>query len=84
MGEPIDTSEVRPDSGGEPVRGFRISQLHYDFRRIDEGIEVQIPYVYRNVTGDPVYFINCNEIIVCGTAPKGWRRGYSPRRRVRT
>lgn len=53
-----------PGSGGEPVRGFRTSQLHYDARRVADGIEISIPYVYRNVTGDSVYFINCNEIIV--------------------
>jgi hypothetical protein len=51
-------------SGGEPVKGFRTSQLHYDATRVAEGIEISIPYVYRNATGDSVYFINCNEIIV--------------------
>ena len=58
------SSDAPPDSGGESVRGFRTSQLHYDFRRVANGIEVHIPYVYHNVTGDSVYFINCNEIIV--------------------
>jgi hypothetical protein len=56
--------EAPPESGGEPVRGFRTSRLHYDARRVADGIEIRIPYVYRNVTGDSVYFINCNEIIV--------------------
>jgi hypothetical protein len=51
-------------SGGEPVRGFRTSRAHYGFRRVADGIEVAIPYVYRNATGDSVYFVNCNEIIV--------------------
>lgn len=58
------SSEAPPDSGGETVRGFRTSQLHYDARRVADGIEIHIPYVYRNATGDSVYFINCNEIIV--------------------
>jgi hypothetical protein len=57
-------AEAPPDFGGEPIRGFRTSRLHYDFRRVAGGIEVYIPYVYRNVTGDSVYFHNCNEIIV--------------------
>jgi hypothetical protein len=46
------------------VGGFQTSRLHYDFRRVADGIEVSIPYVYRNVTRDSVYFINCNRIIV--------------------
>lgn len=59
------TSEAPPaGSGGETVRGFRTSTLHYDARRVGDGIEIDIPYVYRNVTGDSVYFVNCNEIIV--------------------
>jgi hypothetical protein len=59
------SSEAPPArSGGKTVRGFRTSQLHYDFGRVANGIEVQIPYVYHNATGDSVYFINCNEIIV--------------------
>jgi hypothetical protein len=58
------SSEAPPDSGGEVRRSFRTSQLHYDFRRVSDGIEVYIPYVYHNATGDSVYFINCNEIIV--------------------
>lgn len=58
------SSEGAPDAAGEPVRGFRTSQLHYDARRVANGIEIDIPYVYRNVTGDSVFFINCNEIIV--------------------
>ncbi|HEX2210663.1 MAG TPA: hypothetical protein VHG93_23480 [Longimicrobium sp.] len=58
------SSQSPPDSGGESMGGFRTSQLHYDFRRVAGGIEVYIPYVYRNVTGDSVYFINCNAIIV--------------------
>lgn len=51
-------------SSGETMRGFRTSRLHYDARRIADGIEIHIPYVYRNATGDSVYFINCNRIIV--------------------
>jgi hypothetical protein len=59
------SSEAPPaGSGGEPARGFRTSQLHYDATRVANGIEIHIPYVYRNVTGDSVYFINCNEIII--------------------
>jgi hypothetical protein len=58
------SSEAPPDSGGETMRGFQTSLLRYDFRRAADGIEVDIPYVYRNVTGDSVYFINCNGIIV--------------------
>jgi hypothetical protein len=61
---PRSSAEAPPDSGGETTGGFRTSQLHYDARRVAGGIEVHIPYVYRNVTGDSVYFINCNEIIV--------------------
>jgi hypothetical protein len=57
-------SEAPPEYGGETTRGFRTSRLHYDARRVDNGIEVYIPYVYRNATGDSVYFVNCNEIIV--------------------
>jgi len=57
-------AEGPPDFSGEPTTGFRTSQPHYDVRRVAEGIEVHIPYVYRNVTGDSVYFINCNRIIV--------------------
>jgi hypothetical protein len=60
------SSEAPPakSGSGEPVRGFRTSQLHYDARRVADGVEISIPYVYRNPTGDSVYFINCNEIIV--------------------
>lgn len=58
------SSEAPPESGGETTGGFRTSELHYDARRVADGIEIHIPYVYRNVTGDSVYFINCNEIIV--------------------
>ncbi|HYR09295.1 MAG TPA: hypothetical protein VEQ60_16035, partial [Longimicrobium sp.] len=61
---PRSSSEAPPDSGGETVRGFRTSRLHYDARRVADAIEIDIPYVYRNATGDSVYFINCNEIIV--------------------
>lgn len=53
-----------PESGGGPMPGFRTSRLHYDARRVAEGIEISIPYVYRNATGDSVYFTNCNQIIV--------------------
>jgi len=55
------SSRAPPD---ETVGGFQTSRLHYDFRRVADGIEVSIPYVYRNVTRDSVYFINCNRIIV--------------------
>lgn len=58
------SSEAPPESGGEAIRGFQTSQLHYDFTRVPDGIAVHIPYVHRNVTGDSVYFINCNGIIV--------------------
>lgn len=58
------SAETPPDAGGEPAKGFRTSQAHYDFRRVGNGIEVSIPYVYHNATGDSVYFVNCNEIIV--------------------
>jgi hypothetical protein len=58
------SSEPPPGSGGEIAKGFQTSRSHYDFRRVADGIEVHIPYVYRNVTGDSVYFINCNGIIV--------------------
>lgn len=58
------SSEAPPDSSAEAARGFETSQLHYDFRRVADGIELDIPYVYRNVTGDSVYFINCNGIII--------------------
>lgn len=58
------SSEAPADSGGEAMPGFRTSRLHYDARRVAEGIEIRIPYVYRNATGDSVYFANCNEIIV--------------------
>lgn len=61
---PRASSETPPDSGGEAVRGFRTSQPHYNARLVADAIEIDIPYVYRNVTGDSVYFINCNEIIV--------------------
>ena len=61
---PHSSSEAPPGSGGETVRGFRTSQPHYDARLVADAIEIDIPYVYRNVTGDLVYFINCNEIIV--------------------
>jgi hypothetical protein len=56
--------EAPADFGGETARGFRTSRLHYDARRVADGIEINIPYVYRNATGDSVYFVNCNEIIV--------------------
>lgn len=58
------SSEAPPGSSGEIREGFQTSRPHYDFRRVADGIEVQIPYVFRNVTGDSVYFINCNGIIV--------------------
>jgi hypothetical protein len=65
------SSEAPPDSGGAPADfggearpGFRTSRLHYDARRISDGIEIHIPYVYRNATGDSVYFSNCNEITI--------------------
>jgi hypothetical protein len=65
------SSEAPPDSGGAPadsrgetMPGFRTSRLHYDARRVADGIEISIPYAYRNVAGDSVYFVNCNEIIV--------------------
>ena len=58
------SSEAPADSGGETRGGFRTSRLHYDARSVADGIEITIPYAYRNVTGDSVYFINCNEIIV--------------------
>jgi hypothetical protein len=57
-------SEAPSDSGGETMAGFHTSRLHYDARRVADGIEISIPYAYRNATGDSVYFINCNEIIV--------------------
>lgn len=56
--------EAPPDSRGETTGGFQTSRLHYDFGRVADGIEASIPYVYRNVTGDSVYFVNCNAIIV--------------------
>lgn len=59
-----DSGGAPADSGGEAMPGFRTSRLHYDATRVANGIEIHIPYVYRNVTGDSVYFINCNEIIV--------------------
>ena len=65
------SSEAPPDAGGSPPEsvgeagpGFRTSRLHYDARRVGDGIEIHIPYVYRTATGDSVYFTNCNEIIV--------------------
>ncbi|HEY0023983.1 MAG TPA: hypothetical protein VGB24_13775 [Longimicrobium sp.] len=65
------SSEAPRDSGGAPadyrgatMPGFRTSRLHYNARRVGDGIEIHIPYVYRNTTGDSVYFTNCNEIIV--------------------
>lgn len=58
------SSEAPPASGGETIGGFQTSELHYDFTRVSDGTEVRIPYVYRNVTGDSVYFIHCNGIIV--------------------
>jgi hypothetical protein len=59
------SSDAPPaQSGGDPVKRFRTSQVHYEARRVADGIEIDIPYVYRNATGDSVYFINCNEIIV--------------------
>ena len=61
---PPDTGSAAADSGAEARPGFRTSRLHYDARRVGDGIEIQIPYVYRNATGDSVYFTNCNEIIV--------------------
>lgn len=61
---PRSSSAAPPGSGGETTGGFRTSQPHYDARHVADAIEIDIPYVYRNVTGDSVYFINCNEIIV--------------------
>lgn len=58
------SSQTPLDSGGETTGGFRTSQLQYDVRHVTDGIELRIPYVYRNATGDSVYFINCNGIIV--------------------
>lgn len=60
------SSNPPPDPGGEAVisRGFQTSQHHYGVQRIADGIAVNIPYTYRNVTGDSVYFTNCNRIIV--------------------
>src|SRR5687767_8999754 len=58
------SSEAPPGSSSETTRGFQTSQLHYDSRRVAAGIEISIPYVYRNVTPDSVYFTNCNGIIV--------------------
>lgn len=58
-------SEIPPSgSGGETVKGFRTSQLHYDAKRVAAGTEIRIPYVYHNATDDTVYFVNCNELIV--------------------
>ena len=62
--DPPDASRAPADFGGETARGFRTSRLHYDARHVAHGIEIVIPYVYRNATGDSVYFVNCNEIIV--------------------
>jgi hypothetical protein len=61
---PPDAGSVPADSGSETMRGFRTSRLHYDAKRGGDGIEISIPYAYRNATGDSVYFSNCNEIIV--------------------
>jgi hypothetical protein len=58
------TADVPPDSSAEVVQGFQTSLTRYDARRVPGGFEIDIPYVYRNVTGDSVYFVNCNEIIV--------------------
>lgn len=58
------SSKAPPDTRGETTRGFQTSQHHYDARRVADRIEIAIPYSYRNVTGDSVYFINCNRIIV--------------------
>jgi hypothetical protein len=52
------------NSGGETTAGFQTSQLQYEVKRFSDGIEIHIPYVYRNMTGDSVYFMNCNGIIV--------------------
>lgn len=58
------SSQAPPDSGGKTIGVFQTSELHYAFRRVPDGIEIHIPYVYRNVTGGSVYFVNCNGIIV--------------------
>jgi hypothetical protein len=52
------------NSGGETTAGFQTSQLEYEVNRVGDGIEIHIPYVYRNMTGDSVHFTNCNGIIV--------------------
>lgn len=57
------SSAAPSDSSDETIGGFRTSQLHYNVRRTSDGIETYIPYIYRNVTGDSVYFMNCNRII---------------------
>jgi hypothetical protein len=49
---------------GEATAGFQTSQLQYEVTRLGDDIEIHIPYVYRNMTGDSVYFTNCNGIIV--------------------
>jgi hypothetical protein len=58
------SSESPANSGARTMRGFQTSQLQYDVKPIGDGIEIHIPYVYYNVTGDSVYFLNCNGIIV--------------------
>jgi hypothetical protein len=53
-----------PDSRAEVMQAFQTSHTRYDARRVSGGLEIEIPYAYSNVTGYPVYFLNCNEIIV--------------------
>lgn len=64
MASACSSAEVPPDASGEVAGGFRTSGPHYQFRPAARGAEVHIPYVYRNATGDSVYFVNCNGIIV--------------------
>jgi hypothetical protein len=52
------------NSGGEAAAGFHTSHAQFEVKRLGDGIEIHIPYVYRNMTGDSVYFMNCNGIIV--------------------
>jgi hypothetical protein len=69
------------DSSGESPGGFQTSQLHYDFQRTADGIEAYIPYVYRNITGDSVYFLNCNRIIAPALEKRAgdtWSSVWSP------
>lgn len=60
------SSEAPPEASREDeiTGGFQTSRPHYRVQSIDGGIAVNIPYVYRNATGDPVHFHNCNGIIV--------------------